>query len=297
MLYASLPANAATINEFTVPTASSGLGAITAGPDGNLWFAEVNANKIGRITTTGVITEYTIPTADSWPLGITTGPDGNLWFTEWFGNKIGRITTAGVITEFTVLTASSAPGAITVGPDGNLWFTEPKANTIGQVVLNAGTIPIPSGQQAFLIGSPMITPIVKTDPAQAVPIGIGPVAVSGRILDIIIGLGQFSAPVDVYGAFTTNSATVNILNPDWKSFQTFTISEISQALSTGVVPAGLAPWMSNTLGNIYVALFKNIPISRLPSGIYTLYLVVTPTGSIRTYYIWKTTFIRSPFQR
>jgi hypothetical protein len=33
-----------------VPTAGSQLGGITAGPDGNLWFAEATGNKIGRIT-------------------------------------------------------------------------------------------------------------------------------------------------------------------------------------------------------------------------------------------------------
>ena len=35
---------------------------IAAGPDGNLWFTEFDNNKIGRITTAGVITEFLIPT-------------------------------------------------------------------------------------------------------------------------------------------------------------------------------------------------------------------------------------------
>ncbi len=56
--------------------------AITAGPDGNLWFTERNGNKIGRITTGGVITEFTHSHRNSRPYDITTGPDGNLWFTE-----------------------------------------------------------------------------------------------------------------------------------------------------------------------------------------------------------------------
>jgi virginiamycin B lyase len=60
-----------------------------------LWFTEHNGNKIGRITTAGVITEFPIPTAGSTPWGITAGPDGALWFAESNANKIGRITTAG----------------------------------------------------------------------------------------------------------------------------------------------------------------------------------------------------------
>ena len=88
---------------------------ITAGPDGALWFTELDGNKIGRITTAGTITEFTIPTGGSNPIGITAGPDGALWFTEGNGNKIGRITTTATpgdpqITEF-ALTASSFPMA------------------------------------------------------------------------------------------------------------------------------------------------------------------------------------------
>ena len=104
---------------------------ITAGPDGNLWFTEVNANKIGRITTDGVVTEFTAGiTPFSGPTGITAGPDGNMWFTEQadsngnFGGRIGRITPDGVVTEFQGgLVSPEVPFGITSGPDGNLWFT------------------------------------------------------------------------------------------------------------------------------------------------------------------------------
>ena len=80
-----------TITEFPVPTSSSNPEGITKGPDGNLWFTEYNANRIGRITPSGSFTDYPIPTSGSQPLGITAGPDGNLWFTEDNTNKIGRI--------------------------------------------------------------------------------------------------------------------------------------------------------------------------------------------------------------
>src|SRR4029077_12946490 len=38
-----------TITEFPIPTANSSPYGITAGPDGNLWFVETAANKIGEI--------------------------------------------------------------------------------------------------------------------------------------------------------------------------------------------------------------------------------------------------------
>jgi len=89
-----LPAIAAAqqiaIGEYPVPTANSKPEDITAGPDGALWFTEDYGNKIGRITTAGVITEYPVPTANSYPEGIAAGPDGALWFTEYYGNRIGE---------------------------------------------------------------------------------------------------------------------------------------------------------------------------------------------------------------
>ena len=124
-----------------------GLGAIIVGPDRNLWFTEMRANKIGRINISGALTEYPIPTSSS-GLGknLTTGWDGNIWFVESTANKVGKITPSGVITEYSVTTASSGPLGITSGPDGNIWFTENTVNQIGRIT-PSGSIteyPIPT---------------------------------------------------------------------------------------------------------------------------------------------------------
>src|SRR6266581_5076413 len=120
------------ITEYPIPTANSNPAVITAGPDGNLWFTELSANKIGRITPQGLITEFTIPTANSQPFGITAGPDGNLWFTEFAGNQIGRNSPAGAIVEYLIQTPGANAVGITSGPDGNVWFTESGAKRVGK---------------------------------------------------------------------------------------------------------------------------------------------------------------------
>jgi virginiamycin B lyase len=104
-------ARMATDGTVTPYPAAAGLGPaqITSGPDGALWFTEFSANKIGRMTTAGMVTEYPVPTANSGPIGIASGPDGALWFTEFYGNKVGRISTAGSISEYAVPTAISEP--------------------------------------------------------------------------------------------------------------------------------------------------------------------------------------------
>ena len=117
------------------PTAGSQPWAIAAGPDGNLWFTENTGNKIGRITTVGVVTEFSLPTATPGLESIAAGPDGNLWFTSESGlaNLVGRITTGGAVTEFPIPTANSQAWGIGAGPDGNLWFAEVHANQIGRI--------------------------------------------------------------------------------------------------------------------------------------------------------------------
>jgi len=134
---------AAIVTEFKLPSANTYLGAVTSGPDGNLWVTECDANKIGRVMLSGAITEFAIPTANTCPQIITPGPDGNLWFTEGNFNTIGRITTAGVTTEFPLPpplgTAPLNPTGIVAGPDGNIWFTHPGANAIG-VMSTSGTL-------------------------------------------------------------------------------------------------------------------------------------------------------------
>jgi streptogramin lyase len=124
------------INEVPTPTPNSQPFSITAGPDGNVWFTEQSANKIGQITPGGAISEFPIlpVTSNAQPTGITTGADGSLWFTESNANKIGRIMPDGThLTEFSIPSSNSVPTRIVSGPDGNLWFTEVSAHKIGRL--------------------------------------------------------------------------------------------------------------------------------------------------------------------
>jgi streptogramin lyase len=96
--------------------------AITAGPDGNLWFA-TNDGKVGRITPAGTVTGFPVPGATDLA-GITVGPGGTLWFSGETATHaiVGYMTVVGAATIFPVPSGSFG-GEITLGPDGNLWFT------------------------------------------------------------------------------------------------------------------------------------------------------------------------------
>jgi hypothetical protein len=70
---------------------SYGTGALTVGPDGNLWF--IDGNAIGRITPAGDSTEFSLPMSEPISVGkLTLGPDGNFWFPDLNGhNDIVRV--------------------------------------------------------------------------------------------------------------------------------------------------------------------------------------------------------------
>jgi streptogramin lyase len=140
------------ITEFPVPTPGAMPWSIAAGPDGNLWFTERDANKVGMINpSTHAVSEFPVPTANSWPIGITVGPDGNVWFTEAATGNIGVINpTTHSISEFPTHSASIWP--ITSGPDGNLWLGPAEINPTTHVFNSFGQ-PTPSNDYGIAAGA------------------------------------------------------------------------------------------------------------------------------------------------
>jgi streptogramin lyase len=122
------PAGAVTVRTFSPGlTASSVPTRIVAARDGNLWFTEQNASKIGRITPSGSITEFPVASSPAGPLGIAASADGLLWFTKNINSRVARFTLSGA--EFDLAgpwqpSPSRSPLDIVVGPDGMLWFAE-----------------------------------------------------------------------------------------------------------------------------------------------------------------------------
>lgn len=157
-------------------------------------------------------------------------------------------------------------------------------------IINAQSIALPSSKQSRTY-APVALPELDDDRSQAKPVGIGPLATGGDALSVRIGLNQFAAPVDIYGAYrvSTNPGQVKVLRPNGTSFNAFTVTQILNALSTGVRPQGAEPWKTGVMGPIDEQLF-NIPTANLPPGNYTAYLLVTPANDLSTYYLWVTRF-------
>jgi streptogramin lyase len=137
--------------------------AITSGPNGNLWFVDVQRSVIGEInpTTHQITFPPHQPPANSNPSGIAVGSDGNIWFTETGSGQIGMINvTTGALTQFGTangMLSGAGPYGIAAGPDGNLWFTDANLGKIGMISPTSGRITefsspnLASGSQPYSI--------------------------------------------------------------------------------------------------------------------------------------------------
>lgn len=135
---------------------------IVTGPDNNLWFTEINSNKIARLNVNSNYVEFQIQDTNCAPFVMVVGPNptnagagSNLWFVEYNQNKIATFnpfspnipgTTNlnfreygpfGTSTQFGTPGTNAELYGLTVGPDNNLWFTQASYGAIG--VLNPAT--------------------------------------------------------------------------------------------------------------------------------------------------------------
>ncbi len=80
------------IQIFKVPTPNAGLAGISLGHDGNVWFTESKANKIGRFNPAGAgtFTEYPVPAANAGLGQIVEYSARRFYFVET--HALGRIT-------------------------------------------------------------------------------------------------------------------------------------------------------------------------------------------------------------
>lgn len=146
VLSATAPiAMAVSVNEADITTATSQPNGVVLGGDGNIWFTEEAASKIGRVNpSTGEVTnEFATLTANAGPTGITS-LDGFVWFTEQTANRIARINSLGVVEEFPTNITDAAPNAIAPGPGGFLYFTDSGASTLGRVDASTGAVTLVS---------------------------------------------------------------------------------------------------------------------------------------------------------
>ncbi len=120
--FAAAPARATSsrITEWPIPTAASQACGITAGPHGELWFAE-GAGKLGSISMAGKFSEVDVTDGGN-PTNISAAAGNLVFFTQPDAGKLGTYSAGEVISLFEA-DAPASPWDVVAGP-GGVWFTE-----------------------------------------------------------------------------------------------------------------------------------------------------------------------------
>jgi hypothetical protein len=141
------------------------------------------------------------------------------------------------------------------------------------------TMPMPTSQMMFSSG-PTADPVIGSGPQNAMPMGVGFVAMGGDMLTIHAEIGQFQMPMDIYFALYAPS-----IDP-------FNIYLLNQEGGLNPVSMGMSPWITGVMSIDEMPFGADIPTSMLPKGTYNLGLMATPAGSnVATYYLWMTSFV------
>jgi virginiamycin B lyase len=135
-------------------TGAAGVGAIAAGPDGWLWYAQPDVNQIGRVrpNLTGLV-HYTLA-AGSGPGMLAAGPDGALYGTLYSAGRLVRVSfPSGVPSISYVASPVPGPSAIGRGPGDNLIVGQ--SSSSAATVLGLGIIAATEESSPMVTGSPM----------------------------------------------------------------------------------------------------------------------------------------------
>ena len=125
--------------QFTPHTASTIYRGITAGPDGNVWFADNNGNALVRTKMTGAIKAFPLAYTENGvqigfsPLTPAVGADGKFYITTSDADPKNNAGMIGVLSPTGAFHRVDSPSGdnpgsngIALGPDGNVWFAEQK---------------------------------------------------------------------------------------------------------------------------------------------------------------------------
>ncbi len=170
------------------------------------------------------------------------------------------------------------------------------------------TMPVPTGEDVYSY-APVDQPVVSSDPSQAKPIGVGPVAAGGNTIDVKVNAGPFAGAVDVSFVIYAPALDSDDLYFMNRSGELKRLSRAVDDDEHSVRLAGdshsgdndehdhdsrpsrkfgrLITWKDSNVTGVNEDIFAG-QISELPSGVYTLVLVARSHEDDDNYYRWIT---------
>jgi virginiamycin B lyase len=148
--------------EFNIPTPQSGPARLDFDSEGNVWFAELYANKLAKLVpATKEFKEWSLPTKDGFPSYARVDQNGTVWVSQPMADRIVKFKDE-KFTEFVVPTKNSIVSTQLIDKEGNVWFTEggwrgsAGGNKVGRLDPNTGKfeeleIPLSNAQPAGIV--------------------------------------------------------------------------------------------------------------------------------------------------
>ena len=252
---------------------------VTAGPDGNLWFAcsyAIAEACVGKMTPTGTVSLYSLGPTQVGVDPVAAGPDGDIWFIESLpsaspggpsSSYVVRMNTSGdILTRFPLPDGQvpSGPyyyGKLMAGPDGDMWFATADAQNLDQWsidkisetgLISSYPLPVPAIQEVQDLAVGPDGDIWFTDPANNT---IGKIETSGNGLTDYHYLLTPTGPLPEPGWITPGPDGRMWFTSDYNSaggqLSTITTSGIYQPLSLSS-PASVDEPVLGADGNVWV---------------------------------------------
>jgi virginiamycin B lyase len=121
---------------------------------GNVWFGEMDTNRLGRLDpSTGAVSSWEPPNGRFGIMQTATDAHGDIWFTEQAANYIGRFDPASQTFRTyplaTVNGHTSSPQDLAFDASGILWFTEVGVGRLGRLdpatgAVSTWDVPVPA---------------------------------------------------------------------------------------------------------------------------------------------------------
>ena len=218
------------IELFPTTTRGCGLHGIAAAPDGEIWFTEESAGRIGRISTRRPyrVEEFPLTPSTGKPGPIAVAPDGTVWVVELRGDRLIGLDPRDPQSPRAIplLTTFTQPRALVARSDGTLFLAQ-----TGKGLLAGVETPPPGRIREFRL------PVLSSCPGALTPTPDGKVWFALETIDQIGWLDPKGTPaIEVRSLRTTSNGLPGaVIGPDADIWFTFGASNRLARVTPGFV--------------------------------------------------------------
>jgi virginiamycin B lyase len=284
---------ASSVREYEVLSPHSGLMMPAVAPDGHVWVAEMDTNRLAELDpASGEMREYALPGATTaGAMDVAVDAQGGVWYSEASRGAIAVFETRShTFSEFSTGDPNSSPNGITVDANGNVWFTELEG-AIAELDVHSAHL------RQFTIPTQGSAPYsLAIDPHGMIWFTEFGAAKIGRLDPTTGAFQEWSTPTSNSGPAgiaigadgsvwfsESNASAVAVLAPGAEQVREIPLPARRRPSGLTVAPDG-AIWLSDTSGSALTAYdpskasFKTLTVPTPQAGLF--WLALSPNGTL-----------------